>query len=240
MKAVLVFLILIGISINSSAQSDIPGYKNNRYVKKELMFKLFYKNNSKITTRGTYIKRTGHKKNLIQINTGHVFPNELDSLYLWEEKSSTAIDTMKAVSINNMFLFNAVTGQIKSYSLVPFTNKSFSLYFQNNNGELYYNTNHFRKKILKDWVSDDAAAFEYWKEYRKRKMIRIFGPIGTIAFGASLAAVFSKKYPDASGLTIVGTNLLWPMWFLIRPIHPSKIIEKYNANKRKNEIFFTE
>ena len=70
-------------------------------------------------------------------------------------------------------------------------------------------------------------------------MLRIFGPLSTVALGLTITGVLSKNNPDAAGLAFVATNT-WAFWFFIKPIHPSKIIEKYNANKRKDEKFFTE
>lgn len=221
------------------SQKANPNNKNEGYKQGGYQFYLFYKNHLKIRSAGVFIKRMGHSKNLLKANGETVLPTMLDSAFVWREVSDHTIDTLKAVVVENKLLFNTVTGEIKCYSMIPTTLKNFSIYFQGKDGKLYYNTNHFRKKILCEWVKDDADAFADWKKYRKRKMIRTYGPLCTAAIGISFSLLLSEKHPDASGLAFVGANL-WPIWFCVKPIHPSKIIEKYNANKRKDEKFFQE
>lgn len=233
----ILFLLIIRLGISQT--NKVPGEGNLRYQKKGLHFLVFKGDGKGDTLEGTFVKSNGHTKNFIKLKGEDLFPNKVDSIYLWSKTKEKTSDTMKAVSMNDMFLFNTVTGQLKCYSLVPYNDKKYSIYFQNQSSELFYNTNDFRKNVLPEWVKDDKETYEYWKEYRRRKMLRIVGPLATVAVGLTLTGVLSKSNPDAAGLAFVASNT-WAFWFFIKPIHPSKIIEKYNANKRKDEKFFTE
>lgn len=239
MKYINCCILLAYISLaNAQNYNRVEGEGNNPFNKKGFYFILYKNGNITDTIEGSFIKRRGHSENYIKSKKQIYSPNDIDSVIVYTKKKDITSDRMTAVSIDNMFLFNTVTGNIKCYNMVPYTDKKFSLYFQKD-GALEYNTNYFRANTLKQWVQDDEESLQYWKKYRKRKMIRMVGPIAGVAGGLTLTTILSNRgMPDASGLAFVGTVFAGTLWFFIKPIHPSSIIDKYNANKRKNENFF--
>ena len=146
---------------------------------------------------------------------------------------------MIAVSLSDRFLFNTITGSIQAYNLVPYTDKKYAELYSKDKGEIFFNNGKFKRKILKDWVKDDPESFSLWKKHRRTKLIyRTACPYGFMAAGLTASVFISKNNKDLGGAVGI-SSLFFPMLFyLVPPIHPSEIVEKYNASKRKNEKFF--
>lgn len=184
--------------------------------------------NYKFSRKGFYLKTKENK----------IYSSQTDSVFrvfgLGEH------DTLKGYFMNKQWLFKITGNYINGYTLRPTIIDP--IVFYKKDTLLLADSRKFKKRVLKEWVSDDLPATKLWQKQHRRYIIKRCGPpallIGFITIG-----VLAKPDSPLSLTSLICAIPAALVPLILDPVSTEKIVSVYNkdkminSTKKQNDIF---